>query len=63
MRSRDPLPDGYDRVGPFHPYLAWAGVGLVDIALLMLILAVLAMIGDSIEDALFPGGIDLIPRL
>lgn len=60
LDARDPLPDGYDRVGPFHPYVAWAAVVLVDLIGLMLILAAIAMIGDSIEDAIWPGGFDAI---
>ena len=63
MRGRDPLPDGYDRVGPFHPYIAWAAVIAVDLLIVLFALAVLAMIGDSIEDAIWPGGFDWIPRL
>lgn len=62
-KPRPPLRDGYDRVGPFHPYLAWAGVLLLDLALLFLILTLIAMIGDSIEDALWPGGTDWIRSL
>jgi len=61
--ARPPLPDGYDRIGPFHPYLVWAAVLLVDLAGLVLILALVAMIGDSIEDALWPGGFDWIRAL
>lgn len=63
LDSRPPLPDGYDRVGPLHPYVAWAAVLVVDLICLCLILAVVAMIGDSIEDALWPGGFDWIRAL
>lgn len=63
MDGRPPLPDGYDRIGPFHPHVVWAGVLLLDLALLLLILGAIAAIGDSIEDAIWPGGFDAIRAL
>lgn len=62
-REHPPFADGYDRVGPFHPYVAWAGVLLLDLALLIVLLGGLAALGDSIEDAIWPGGFDAIEAL
>jgi hypothetical protein len=47
---------GLDRIGPFHPYLVYAAILLLDLALAALILLALTWIGDTAEDRLFPGG-------
>lgn len=56
FRSRRPLRSGLDTVGPFHPYLAYAGVILIDLIGLFIILAALTWVGDRLEDLLWPGG-------
>ena len=56
FKYRRPLRSGLDTVGPFHPYLAYAAVILVNLAGLLIILAVLAWIGDRLEDLIWPGG-------
>ena len=56
FRTRPPLKSGLDTVGPFHPYLAYAGVILVNLAGLLIILAALTWLGDRLEDLLWPGG-------
>lgn len=48
--------DGYDTIGPFHPYLVWAAVLLAQVAIVVAIVLALTMAGDRIEDQLFPGG-------
>lgn len=53
---RTPLKSGFDRVGPFHPYVAFAAVVLVDLLGLALIVVALLSLGDHIEDRLSPGG-------
>ncbi len=55
-RPRRPLKSGLDRVGPFHPYLAYAAVLLLDLAGVFLIFAALDWIGDTAEDLFWPGG-------
>ena len=61
FKSRPPLRSGLDTVGPFHPYLAFAGVILIDLIGLLIILAVLTWIGDRIEDLIWPGGTEWVP--
>jgi len=56
MRRRPPCRDGMDRVGPFHPYFAFAAVLIVDLIGLVLLLAALVWVGDRIEDLFWPGG-------
>ncbi len=56
MRAPRTFGDGFDSVGPFHPFLAWAGVALVDLAAVVLALSAVALACDKIEDALWPGG-------
>ncbi|HST36762.1 MAG TPA: hypothetical protein VLK25_09060 [Allosphingosinicella sp.] len=56
FKSRPPLKGGLDTVGPFHPYLAYAGVILANLAGLLIIVAALTWIGDRLEDLLWPGG-------
>ena len=60
MVQRPPLRDGLDRVGPFHPYVAFAAVLLVDLFIVMLFLGMLAYLGDKVEDAIWPGGDDWV---
>ena len=56
MAERPPLPDGFDGVGPFHPYLVIAAVALLDLVIILLIVATLTFVGDKIEDVIWPGG-------
>lgn len=63
MRTREPLPDGFDSIGPFHPYLVWIGVALLDLFIIAFAIALLAMLGDTVEDAIWPGGFDVIKAL
>jgi len=56
FKSRPPLKSGLDTVGPFHPYLAYAAVILLDLVGALAILAALVWIGDTAEDLLWPGG-------
>jgi len=56
MAMRAPRKGELDRIGPFHPYLVYAAIILVDLIGLFLILAALTWIGDRIEDWLWPGG-------
>jgi hypothetical protein len=58
--SAAPLDSGFDRVGPFHPYLVYAAILLLDVAALLLILAALVWIGDTAEDILWPGGTEWV---
>jgi hypothetical protein len=53
---RPPLRSGFDRVGPFHPYLAFGAVILVDLLAVVLIVLALTWVGDTMEDWLWPGG-------
>ena len=50
LKSRRPLRSGLDTVGPFHPYLVYAAVILVDLAGLVLIVAILVAFTDWIEN-------------
>lgn len=56
MAGRKPLSDGFDSVGPFHPYLVTVAVLLLDIALILLVLTSLTFVGDRLEDVIWPGG-------
>jgi hypothetical protein len=56
MNDRRPLSDGFDRIGPFHPYLVVGAVALLDILAILLVLATLTYVGDKIEDVVWPGG-------
>jgi len=60
LKSRRPLRSGLDTVGPFHPYLVYAAVLLVDLIGVFLILAVLVWIGDTAEDLFWPGGAEWV---
>jgi hypothetical protein len=59
-KSRPPLKSGLDTVGPFHPYLVYAAVLLLDLAGLVLILFTLIWIGDTAEDLFWPGGTEWV---
>ena len=50
FKYRRPLKSGLDTVGPFHPYLAYAGVILLDLAGLVLIVAILVALTDFVEN-------------
>ena len=52
--------DGFDRIGPFHPYVVWAAIVLFDLMVVLAILAALTMAGDRIEDRLWPGGTEWV---
>ena len=56
MDQREPLSDGFDRIGPFHPYLVMASVLVLDLLLILLVLSALTYAGDRIEDVIWPGG-------
>jgi hypothetical protein len=56
MAGRPPLIDGFDRIGPFHPYVVAGAVLLLDILAILLVLAAFTFAGDKIEDVLWPGG-------
>lgn len=60
FKSRPPLKSGLDTVGPFHPYLAFAAVILIDLIGLLIIIAALTWIGDRIEDLIWPGGAEWV---
>ena len=61
--ARPPLGDGFDRIGPVHPYVAFAGVLLLNLMIVLAVLGALSAAGDSIEDAIWPGGFDMIRGL
>jgi hypothetical protein len=56
MEDRSSLSDGFDRIGPFHPYLVVGAVALLDILIILLVLAAMTYTGDKIEDVIWPGG-------
>jgi hypothetical protein len=53
--------DGLDPVGPFHPYLVFGAVLLLDLALAGTIITFLLWACDRLEDILFPGGTEWLP--
>lgn len=57
---RDGEPTGADKVGPVPAWMAYTGVMLLNLAGALLILTALVWLGDVIEDALFPGGIEWV---
>lgn len=57
---RPPLKNGFDSVGPVHPYVAFASVLLIDLLAFFLILTAVAWIGDRIEDLIWPGGTEWV---
>lgn len=54
-------PDGYDRIGPFHPYLVWAAVMLLNLAGVVLILTMVLASADWIEDLFWPRDEEFLP--
>ena len=52
--------DGFDRIGPFHPAIAWAGVLLLDLLAVLLVLAAVTVAADRIEDLVAPGGVEWV---
>ncbi|WP_430446389.1 hypothetical protein [Sphingorhabdus contaminans] len=56
MKPREPLSDGFDPIGPFHPYVVMGAVLLLDVLAILLVLSVLTYAGDRIEDMIWPGG-------
>ena len=59
MRRRPvkpPLKSGLDPIGPFHPYLVYGFILLVDLIGAALILAALVWVSDQVEDLIWPGG-------
>ena len=52
---RDPRGD-LDRIGPFHPYLVYALILLLDLIGAALIVMALVWASDQAEDLLWPGG-------
>ena len=54
--TRPPMKGGLDPIGPFHPYLVYAAVLLLDLAGLILAILILVWLGDVIEDLIWPGG-------
>ena len=56
VEERPPLPDGFDRIGPFHPYIVASVVVLLDLLLILLVLTAFTFVGDKIEDVIWPGG-------
>lgn len=53
--------DGYDRVGPFHPFVAWAAVALFDLSLVVAVALTLLVGADWTEDLIWPGGPEMLP--
>ena len=60
FKYRRPPKSGLDTVGPFHPYLAYAAVILLDLIGLLIVLAALTWIGDRLEDLIWPGGTEWV---
>jgi hypothetical protein len=54
-------PDGYDLIGPFHPYLVWAAVMLVNLVGIALILTMVLASADWIEDMFWPRDEEFLP--
>lgn len=48
--------DGLDPVGPFHPYIVYAAILLLDLLGAILIVTALIWASDQAEDLLWPGG-------
>ena len=55
-RAREPLKSGLDRVGPFHPYLVYAAIVVVDLIGVALLVLALVWVSDQVEDLIWPGG-------
>ncbi|UUL81401.1 hypothetical protein [Sphingomonas qomolangmaensis] len=45
-----------DMVGPFHPYLVFAGIILFDVLLIGALAMAVVVTGDKVEDVVAPGG-------
>ncbi len=54
-------PDGYDRIGPFHPYVVWAAVMLLNLVGVALILTMVLASADWIEDLFWPRDEEFLP--
>ena len=54
-------PDGYDKVGPVHPFVAWAGVMLVNLLGVTLGLTLILASADWIEDLFWPADQEVLP--
>jgi hypothetical protein len=48
------------RVGPVPAWIAWGGVLLLDLTMILGVLAALTWAGDRLEDVLWPGGIEWV---
>ena len=55
-RKRGEYRDGLDPIGPFHPYVVYAFVLLLDLIGAALIVMALVWASDQAEDLLWPGG-------
>lgn len=56
MDDRPPFSDGFDSIGPFHPFLVASAILLLDVLAILLVLAAMTFVGDKIEDVIWPGG-------
>ena len=57
MTRQDRKPrNGLDPIGPFHPYLVYAFILLVDLIGAFLIVAGAVWAADQVEDLFWPGG-------
>lgn len=56
MAGRPPLSDGFDAIGPVHPYVVAGAMLMLDILIVLLVLAAFTFVGDKIEDVIWPGG-------
>ena len=56
QRRERPPTDGLDPIGPFHPYLVYAAILVLDVIGLLLLLAALVWVSDRVEDLFWPGG-------
>lgn len=55
-KPRPPLKGDLDPIGPFHPYVVYAGIILLNLAGALLLLTALVWISDRVEDLIWPGG-------
>ena len=55
-RPRRTLRDGLDPIGPFHPYVVFAAILLLDLIAVFLLITALVWASDQVEDLLLPGG-------
>ena len=58
---RRPLRNGLDRIGPFHPYVVFAAVLLLDLIAALAILTGILWACDKTEDVISPGGTEWLP--